>query len=363
MIEKMIVSLIKTKPFYAHFLQQMNRIETEKIATLGVNITKRINLFFNPSFLKRLNTRERVACLEHEVLHLLNLHLFRGEDKEKRIFNVACDLAINPFIENLPDGVLMPKTFGFDEGQTAEWYYKKLIRNFDFDALNVKDGLAPLDDHAIWSETTEGAEYRKEFLKRAVKLSLAETKDYGSLPGDLQDELKSFLEDSKVNWRRLLERFITHATITKFIVSRKRPNRRFDDLPCERVDLKLKLLVGLDTSGSVGDEELALFFSEIEKIKALGMEITVAECDAQVGNVYPYRHRPKAVSGRGGTDFRPLFEFAAKKRPDAIVYLTDGFGDYPEKSPIPTLWCLTPDGDFSGSFGKVVKLPAARHPN
>src|SRR3989338_3283395 len=102
MIEKMIVSLIKTKPFYAHFIQQMNRIETEKIPTLGVNITDRINLFFNPKFLEGLKPEERVACLEHEVLHLLNLHLFRGKEKDARIFNIACDFAINSFITDLP---------------------------------------------------------------------------------------------------------------------------------------------------------------------------------------------------------------------------------------------------------------------
>lgn len=358
MIEEMVVSLVRTKPFYAHFIQQMNRIETERIPTLGVNITTRINLYFNPRFLEGLRFEERVACLEHEVLHLLNLHLFRGDGRDKRIFNIACDLAINTFIESLPKIALFPKQFGLEEGKTAEWYYRKLTQNAQkFKAEIAKRGSGVLDDHELWKDSGEDPEYQQEFLRRSIKVSLDETEDYGSLPGNMQEELKEFLKGSGVNWRRVLERFLIHATLIRSVFSRKRPNRRFEELPGQKVEQKLKLLIGLDTSGSVGDHELALFFAEIEKIKALGMEVTVAECDTKVGNVYRYKSRPKAVSGRGGTSFKPVFELAEKLRPDALVYLTDGCGDYPERSRFATLWCLTPDGSFSGSFGRVVKLP------
>jgi predicted metal-dependent peptidase len=358
MIEEMVVSLVRTKPFYAHFIQQMDRIETGKIPTLGVNITNRINLYYNPKFLKELEFKERVACLEHEVLHLLNLHLFRGDGKDKRIFNIACDLAINTYVQNLPKAALFPKAFGFEEYKTAEWYYKKLIHDAKTLELKIaKMDFGVLDDHGLWADSKEDSEYQQEFLKRSIKISLDETEGHGSLPGNLNEELKEFLKSSRVNWRRVLERFLIHATLIRSIFSRKRPNRRFDDFPGQRIEQKLKLLIGLDTSGSVGDHEISLFFSEIEKIKALGMEITVVECDAQVGNVYRYQSRPKAVSGRGGTNFRPVFELAEKLRPDALVYLTDGCGDYPERSKFQTLWCLTPDGNFSGSFGRVLKLP------
>lgn len=358
MLEKMIVTLIKTKPFYAHFIQQMNRIETEKIPTLGVNITERINLFFNPKFLEGLKPEERVACLEHEVLHLLNLHLFRGKEKNARIFNVACDLAINSFIADLPGMALLPEHFGLEEGKTAEWYYAQLVKEQEsFEKMLAKSGAAILDDHGLWKDSKENPEFQEEFLRQSIKLSLNETRDYGSLPGNLKEELEDFLERSGINWRRLLECFLIRATIIKSIFSRKRPNRRFEDQPGQKIEEKLKLLIGLDTSGSVGDRELSLFFSEIEKIKALGMDITVAECDTKVGNIYKYRKRPKAVSGRGGTSFRPIFELAERERPDALLYLTDGYGDYPARTSVPTLWCLTPDGGFSGTFGKVIKLP------
>ncbi len=364
MIEKLIVSLVRMKPFYAHFLQQMNRIETETIATLGVNITDRINLFFNPRFLESLHPKERVACLEHEVLHLLNLHLFRGRENDARLFNIACDLAINPFIEGLPKTALEPKAFGLEDGETAEWYYGELFKQRNkYEKLILKLGTALLDDHEPWKASKENPEFQEEFLKRAIKLSLNQTNDYGSIPSHFRGDLEKFLEKSHFNWRRVLERFLIHATTIKTIFSRKRPNRRFEDEPGQRTEQKLKLLIGLDTSGSIGERELSLFFSEIEKIKALGMEITVAECDMTLGNVYKYKKRPVKVSGGGGTSFRPVFDYAKKTRPDAVIYLTDGYGDYPERSSIPALWCLMPGGRFSGHFGQTVTLPEANKIN
>ena len=50
------------------------------------------------------------------------------------------------------------------------------------------------------------------------------------------------------------------------------------------------------------------------------------------------------VRNRGGTDFRPTFKVILEKFPQAraIVWLTDGYGSYPEKAPpIPVLWALT----------------------
>lgn len=357
MLEKMIVSLIRTKPFYAHFVQQMKRIKTEKIPTLGVNITDRINLFYNPIFLESLTPLERVACLEHEVLHLLNLHLFRRDNKDPELFNIACDLAINTYIENLPKCALLPDQFGLKRNQIAEWYYKELVRNQETLQVKIDEAIqSNLDDHGMWKESDRDAVFKQEFLKRSIKQSLDETQDYGSLPGKLRSELEQFIQGSKVNWKRVLESFVTQATITKLRFTRKRPNRRFDDFPGHKVELKLKLLIGLDTSGSVGEDELVLFFSQIEKIKALGMDITAAECDVHIGTVYPYKTRPESVSGRGGTDFRPVFDLARELNPDAIVYLTDGYGPYPDRSKFPTLWCLTPGGNFAGSFGRSITL-------
>ena len=76
-IEREIVALVKHKPFFAHFIQNMKRIITDEVDTMGVNITEQINLYINPKFFNALKPIERVACLEHEVLHIINKHILR----------------------------------------------------------------------------------------------------------------------------------------------------------------------------------------------------------------------------------------------------------------------------------------------
>ena len=127
-IEKELVHLIKTKPFYAHFIQTMDRIITESVETMGVNITDGINLFINPKFFNALKPKERVACLEHETLHILNKHILRSKNRNPDVFNIAGDIAVNQYIENLPKGALQPEQFKLEREKETEYYYKKLIK-------------------------------------------------------------------------------------------------------------------------------------------------------------------------------------------------------------------------------------------
>jgi predicted metal-dependent peptidase len=356
LIEKEIVHLIKAKPFYAHFLQQMRRIETNKIKTLGVNITDGINLFINSEFFNKLKPKEKVACLEHEVLHILNKHLLRRENKDPEVFNIASDIAVNPYIENLPKGCLTPKQFNLETYKETEYYYDKLWEKSSKNKL-LKFISSILDDHELWTCGNANHEYQEEIIRRAIQNTLEKTQDYGSLPSNVREIIKSALKYKSVNWRRVLQQFIYRATIVNTVLTRKRPNRRYEFVDGNRVECKLDLLIGLDTSGSIDSETLSLFFGEIEKIKALGMKIRVAECDTQIGRVYEYKHIPKNdITGGGGTNFKPVFELANTLKPNCIVYLTDGYGEYPDCSKIPTLWCISPDGDFSGNFGRHIKI-------
>jgi len=67
--------------------------------------------------------------------------------------------------------------------------------------------------------------------------------------------------------------------------------------------------------------------------------------------------------GGGGTDFRPFFDAIAAtwggQNEAVCVYLTDGYGDFPEKIPqLPILWVIIPGGLDTDEFpyGEVVRL-------
>ena len=69
---------------------------------------------------------------------------------------------------------------------------------------------------------------------------------------------------------------------------------------------------------------------------------------------------PEKISfrGRGGTDFRPVFEWVAREAPEALVlYATDGLGSFPERKPVnAVIWLLTDSETARMSFGAVVHV-------
>jgi len=373
-LEKEIISLIKSKPFFAHFIQNMRRIITDEIDTLGVNITDQINLYVNPEFFNSLKPYERVACLEHEVLHIISKHIFRVDKRNPMIWNIACDLCCNQYlptqkrngniISQLPEGTLDYNKFKFEKNLKAEDYYTLLLKNAK--RLNISldgDGNPCLDDHGKWKEGNTNEDFQHEVIKRAIKNTIEKTQDYGNLPDDVVAEIKKALRHKTLNWRRILQKFVYRATLVHSVATRKKPNRRFGFLyDGSKVECKLNMLVAIDTSGSISDEDLSLFFSEINKISSLGMNIMIVECDTEIHKTYKYKKIPSVVTGRGGTEFKPVFDFASKcsPKPDCIVYLTDLYADLSFKniSRIPTLWAITIDGgeETDIPFGTGVKL-------
>ncbi len=349
-IEKEIVYLIKNKPFYAHFIQNMNRVFTESIETLGVNITEQINLYINPKFFNTLQPLERVACLEHETLHILNKHILRSKNRNPDIFNIAGDIAVNQYIENLPNGALQPEQFKLEREKETEYYYKKLIKKAD------KIKVMILDNHSLWEKGNKNKDYQHQVVKGAIQKTLEHTKNYGHLPANIQAEITKALIHETANWKSILHKFIHRATLVFTVPTRKKLNRRFGFyFDGSRVECKLDLMVAIDTSGSISDEDLSLFFAEINKIKALGMKITICEIDTVIHKVYKYTFQPKLVCGRGGTDFKPFFEYVKKmgQKPNALIYLTDleASLNFSNVSRVPTLWAITQQG------GEIKDIP------
>ena len=121
------------------------------------------------------------------------------------------------------------------------------------------------------------------------------------------------------------------------------------------------MVVAIDTSGSISDEELEIFFSEINGIYKQGADITILESDAEVKRFYPYKGKiPKSVQGGGGTSFEPVMQWLKKtgRKYDGCIYLTDGFAEAPETKPSCRLLWVVVNGDGGDHlrFGKQIKI-------
>lgn len=226
------------------------------------------------------------------------------------------------------------------------------------------------DDHGHWSPGDEEAGNAMDDLGNKIDdlvLGVAErTKDHGNLPSWLSDLVNAILEKHKpqVDWKRSLRLFANNSRRTRVTGTMKRFSKRFGEpSPGIRIKSFQKMAVIIDTSGSVLDEDLSLFFAEIHGMWKNGAEITVIECDAEVRQTYPYRGKlPQGVAGRGGTVFDPAFQYlrdeSRRQVFDGCIYLTDGYADTPTiKPPCKLLWVITTDGTAEYvAFGQAVQL-------
>ncbi|MFK7903549.1 MAG: VWA-like domain-containing protein [Chitinophagales bacterium] len=205
------------------------------------------------------------------------------------------------------------------------------------------------------------------YINDVLKNTVNRVKNRSALPAGLQQYIDLTLKslEPQVNWRRVLRIFAASSTRTYLKNTIRRPSKRYGTTPGIKVKNRQKLLVAIDTSGSVNNDELRVFFSELYHIWRQGAEIFVVECDAAIHNKYLYRGTPPDhISGRGGTDFNAPIEYAnTEYQPDAIVYFTDGYAPIPTiKNRNPILWMITAaglkegQGVWDGLPGRKVKM-------
>ena len=120
----------------------------------------------------------------------------------------------------------------------------------------------------------------------------------------------------------------------------------------------------IDTSGSIGQEELTAFWGEVRGIMGAFTSYTLhlMGCDADVHSyqvVGPWDEIDinALLKGGGGTALSPAFERLEDEgiTPRALVYLTDGYSDYGEEPPYPVLHVIK--GNFTGvPYGREVHI-------
>ncbi len=178
-----------------------------------------------------------------------------------------------------------------------------------------------------------------EAMHQALNIARAE----GKVPGRVEETVKG-AHTSRLDWRTLLRRYMTDAAKSDY--SWSLPNRRFIDsglyLPSIHSEGMETIAVIIDTSGSLPAATLAEFWTELREVaEEIGPEsVVVLQVDAALQDAAEYAPDDLpdeiALKGRGGTDFRPGFEWLDEQdiRPAVCLYFTDmECSDYPEAEP------------------------------
>jgi len=371
------ISVIRTHlctrtPFFGS-LALYARVEvSDKIPTAA---TDGKTIYINLDFFTPLSTAQQEGVFIHEVLHAALLHVPRGRGRDKDRWNIAADIVVNGILASegyeLPEGgIREPELERFSVEEVydliqQEPYSSKLCNLQCLDLLsgNPNASANRLGDGQISQSQQKALEdYWHQACEQASVI--AETTMYGSLPSSLMRELLR-VNDTQLDWRHYLWRYIVQTPIDFSGFDRRFVGRKIylDTLSGETV----QVIIGVDTSGSIMNEQMQSFLGEVQGILGAYPHLVcdLFYIDTEAHGPYrlaPHSELPTPIGG-GGTDFRPFFERITKdydlSAPLVAVYLTDGYGAFPDSPPsFPTLWVVTPGGlDRSHfPFGEVVRL-------
>ena len=359
--------LLLDEPFFASLSRRIDkRIKTD-IPTAGVWISEQtgnFELLFNPEFFGSLATdTERLAILKHEFYHIIFLHVTGRlpEGGMSKKWNYATDLAINglpDMINALPKGCLIPGEKGslfenFPAGLSADQYYAMLPDKGEGEGEDGQQGDGDKQGtHEGWGESDgKLSDAVKEIAKERLKNSLREAaKDatkqgWGSVGSEMRKEIMDRLSTT-VDWRKTLRYFIKTSTRSNKVSSIKRINRRYPRVHAGRkVKRTARIAVAIDQSGSVSDQMLAAFFTELDGLAQLA-EFTVVPFDTEVDEslVYVWKKGQRRKWERvkcGGTDFNPPTEYVNKNQFDGMIVLTDMEAEKPIACKGQRMWMTT----------------------
>lgn len=172
-------------------------------------------------------------------------------------------------------------------------------------------------------------------------------------PGSMEELIGDLLEP-KLNWREILRNFIISSAKSNYRIippSKKHIHRGVYLPSC--YGEKVEIGYAVDTSGSMDIDEIRDGLRELTGIcqQFSDWHIHFFQCDAaiqEVSEFTPYSLEwPDKVKGRGGTDFRPVFDYIDKHAINisCLAYFTDGWGTPPTTRPnYPVLWIISKEG-------------------
>jgi len=366
-IERLVVArigMLIRNPFFGNLITRMKLINAHEWCPTAA--TDGRNLFFNPEFIKKLDTKELEFLLGHEVLHMIYDHIARIGSRDRNLSNIAQDYVVNADLIEYKVGrkittvpCLYDKKYA---GWTWEAVYDDLYENAEKIDINqlidqiLDQHLADQNSDSKGSGNGDGQDQQNgqgkkpqltdselEELRKEVRQSILEAAQSvgpGNMPAGIQ-RLVNSLTDFKMNWREMLQQKI--QSVFKSDFSWLRPNRRsshFDAvLPGMKPGEMVDVCVAIDVSGSISEKQAKDLLSEVSGIIQSFDEyrVHVMTFDTEVYNPQVFTSdgietiEEYEVMGGGGTDFSCVWKYLQENDivPKQLIMFTDGydFGD------------------------------------
>lgn len=351
---------------------------------------------YGRKFIKELREQELNFLVAHEASHKMYRHLTTWKklhDENSALANQACDYVINLMLKDMdPEertiampkyktGVYQGKPMGLiDErfrGMNAKQIFDILKEEDDGNGgEDGEDGEGGFDEHD-WGGAKDLSDEEKKQLERDIDQAIrqgvmARQKIAGKGAGGIDRELQDLLEP-KVDWREVLREFVKATCRAKDTSSWRKPNRRFlgtgTYMPSMIGEKVGHLVIAIDTSGSIGQDELSDFLSEVKGIaeEVNPSQVDLIYWDSEVAGHEEYTENDVASiisstkpKGGGGTSPSCVSEYLKDKKiePECIIMLTDGYvgDDWGKDWTAQVLWCIVGGNDVIAENGKTIHI-------
>ena len=339
---------------------------------------------FSPEYLLELYVKKPEAVRRgylHMLLHCLYLHLFLENQEDRRLWNLACDIAVEQIISREKIPVLetggnakkiREKVFHIlgNGADSAEKICRKLKeQTFPFHLEEMEETFH-FDDHTLWDNCTgEKGKKTREKWNRLLSYTAANRQDHrkrrGSQKGDQREDAGP-IRSGRYDYKKFLRQFsvlreeVELDTESFDYIFYHFGMEHYGNLPLiepleyKEVNRLEELVIAIDTSGSCSRETVQRFLGETYAILSEKenffnrMKVYIVQCDCFVQKVdvihseeeWKEYSRNVTIQGRGGTDFRPVFELIRQEKEKkelknlrALIYFTDGDGIYPRQKP------------------------------
>lgn len=324
-IEVTVRDLIRDIPRLGFTIMKMRVKEGRDDMKHLASITKDMRVTYCKPKFEALTKQERIAVMKHEAMHVIHKHWDRLVGVSNRMCRTTAEeIAINQHIKNMPKKCLFPETYDLPKGLSLEEYYTLLLaKQKDCPAsFKVKFDENPLKGDGDMLEEVD--------VQRAENIC-ADAEQYersvGKDPGDIFEKIVRVPTNYQA---RIRSKVACQPSSTSIKRTNSRRSKRYRMSPGKKFELALgKGIFGLDTSGSMDNDELGKSIDCANKVSHLVSELIWIQCDSQVHDVSKKKNKninEIEVHGRGGTDMRPIFDEAIKhgypKVP--LIIFTDG---------------------------------------
>lgn len=351
--------LAERYPFFRAFFWHYTFQAQGSILKMGTDGT---TIFYEPEYLIE-NCRDGGQSLEHDFLHMfyhtLFLHLVRKPHEQFRLWNLACDIAVERLIAGEKEEIIPEKIY--------EELGEKLLAE---EELLVLERKYHRDDHSLWrrAEQKRLMESVESLWSGLSKANGSGSGGYsggiGSMAGNKQEEM-TIQKRNQYDFRKFLKRFaVTQEEV-------KTDTESFDyilylyglehygnmplieHLEYQEINKLEELVIAIDTSGSCKTETVRRFMEETYGILSdrenffKKMNVYILQCDFCIQDAVHITCEEEwkeylehlTIKGRSGTNFRPVFEYVEElrrkrelKNLKGLLYFTDGDGIYPQKA-------------------------------